>query len=206
MAVNDIYRCEIFQNVGSEITMNVLHVRETVAETINDVPAKCVNEMISVLYGALAAELSEDWRVIQLTARRLSAGAGIPATTVLGGAEAIVGEVVSEIVPSQAAILFSFYTLTADKTGRGRLYLPGCPESSQNEGQLVEAEFDDFDVIAEAQFLGEKGPFLAGDGKWRFCVHGGGASPTADWDFKEVIVRPNLATQRRRRAFPGFAS
>lgn len=206
MAVNDVYRCEIFQNVGSELTMNVLHVRETVAETLEPIPAQAVAEMIVALYTALAAELSEDWQVTVITARKVSPGSGIPGTLVLGAAEAIVGAKVSEIVPSQAAILFSFYSNTADKTGRGRMYLPGCPESSQNEGQLLETPWDALDTIAQAEFLGEKGPFLGGDGKWRFLVHGGGGSPTSDWDFQSVVTRSNLATQRRRRHHPGFGA
>lgn len=206
MALSDVYRVEVFQNVGSEITMNVLHMRETVAETINDNAAACVIEAVIVLYDALKAQMSEDWRVVQMTARRVSPGSGIPSTLVLGGAESIVGAQVSEIIPSASALLISLYSLNFTKSGRGRQYLPGLPETAQNEGQLTEAVHGDFQTIANAQYLGEKGPFLAGDGKWRFTVFGGGAGPGSDQDVKEAIVRPNLATQRGRRAHPGFAA
>jgi len=202
MALNDIYRVEVFQNVGSEITMNVVHLRETVSETILTIPAQAVIELVAETYTELAAPLSEDWRVTVINARRVSHTGGVPATVVLGAAESIVGAVVSEIVPAQAAILFSFYTENGTRSGRGRLYLPGCPEESQNEGQLLETQWGSLDSIAQAQFLGEKGPFLAGAGKWRYCVHGGGASPTSEFDLAAVITPPNLATQRRRRAFP----
>lgn len=205
MAVSDVYRIEVYQNVGSELTMNVLHARETVAETINTNVASCLIEMAVVLYEALADQMSEDWRVIQMTARRVSPGSGIPSTLVLGGAESIEGAIVGDIIPSASALLISLYSTNFTRSGRGRQYLPGLPEASQNEGQITEAVHGSFQTIANAQYKGEKGPFLAGDGKWRFTVFGGGAGPDPDQDVQEAIVRPNLATQRRRRAHPGFA-
>jgi len=206
MAQFDVYRLEVWQNVGSEPTMNVLHVLETVAETSGAQVSEIVIEMAAALYGALADELSEDWRVIQITGRRVSPVGGIPATIVFGGAEAIVGQIDSEIVPTMASILISHYTDTPSRDGRGRTYLPGCPESSQNEGQLLEARFNALRTIVEAEFEGEKTPAGASDGRFRFMVFGGGASPTEDYVIRDAQLRPNLATQRRRRAFPGFGA
>jgi hypothetical protein len=205
MAVNDVYRIEVFQNVGSELTMNVLHARETVSETVLSAPSRAVVEMAAELYQALAANLSEDWRVIQISARRVTGG--IPATVVFGGAEAIVGEVVGEIVPSQAAVLISLYSNNSERTGRGRQFLPGLSEADQNEGQLTEARFVALQVDATAQYVGEKGPFLAGDGKFKFTIWApNSVAAAATQDIAEAIVRPNLATQRSRRAHPGFAA
>jgi len=205
VAVNDVYRIEVYQNVGSELTMNVLHVRETVSETINDVPSQCVVEMAIALYEALAPNLSDDWRVIQVSARRVTGG--IPATIVLGGAEAIVGEVAGDIIPSQAAVLISLYSNNPERTGRGRQYLPGLSEADQKEGQLSEARFTAMQADATAQYIGEKGPFLAGDGKWKFTIWApNSVAAAANQDVQSAIVRPNLATQRSRRNFPGFAT
>ncbi len=205
MALLDVYRIEVWQNVGSEPTMNVLHLLETVAETGGDPPALHPVQAAVELYDAISAELSEDWRVIMINARRVSPTGGIPYTIVLGGAEAIVGAIASEIVPSGAAVLVSHYTDTASRDGRGRTYLPGLPESSQNEGQFVEARFAALQTIVEMEFEGEKTPATATDGRYRFMVFGGGASPTLDYVIRSSILRPNLASQRRRRAFPGFA-
>lgn len=204
--MGDVYRAEIWQNTGSEPTMNVLHIRESVAETGATPVAQLIVEMVSAAYDLLAAELSEDWRVIAINARRVSPTGGVPASLVLGAAESIVGAVASEIVPAQAAILISLYTNTGDRTGRGRVYLPGCPELHQNEGQLLEAAWGDMQTAASAAFEGEKTPTGATDGRFRFMVFGGGASPDAPWDVQAAIVRPNLATQKRRRAFPGFGA
>ena len=205
MAVNDIYRCEIFQNVGSEISMNVLHMRETIAETIFPFPADAVIQAITGLYDVLAGFLSEDWRVIQISARKISSGSGIPRTIVLGAAEAIVGAVEDEIVPSASAVILSLYSLTNDRTGRGRMFIMGLPELYQNEGQMTETEYTLMSAAVNNYFTNEQGPFLGGDGAWRFCIHGGGASPTDQWDVATTTLRPNLGTMKSRRAFPGFA-
>jgi len=205
MAVNDIYRIEVLQNVGSEPTMNVLHAREEVAETINVIPAQCVVEMASALYTALAAQLSEDWRVVSINARRVYPEFGIPSTIVFGGAEAIVGAIESEIVPSQAAVLISLYTLLAERQGRGRIFLPGWPEDSQNEGRLTEDAYSALQAIADAQLTGFKGPFLAGDGEWAFTIWSPDTALIGGRDVVAIQTRPNMATQKRRRAFPGFA-
>lgn len=206
MAVNDIYRVEIFQNVGSELTMNVLHVREVVSETVLTIPADAVIQMVTELYQALAPSLSEDWRVTQINARRVSPGPGIPSSLVFGGAEAIVGETVGEIVPSQAAVLISLYSSNGAPTGRGRQYIPGLASIDQNEGQLTETAWGVLDAAAGPQYTSAHGPFLGGDGEWRYTIHGGGVGPSSDQDVVSAVVRPNMATQRRRRNFPGFGS
>jgi len=205
MAVNDIYRVEVLQNVGSEITMNVLHLRETVSETVSTRPAENVVEIVSAMYDELKDQLSEDWRVVQITARRIKPTGGIPATVVFGGVEPIVGAIESEIIPSTSALLISLYSNNAERTGRGRQYIPGLPETAQNEGQLTEAAHGAFTIIANNAYEGEKGPIGASDGKYRVHVYSPDLAVSGSNDVQETIVRPNLATQRRRRAFPGFA-
>lgn len=206
MAVGDAFRAQILQNVGSELTMNVLHARCTVTETVNVVDeAYNIAQMCYELYTDLAAEMSEDWRVIAINVWRFTPAGGVPANLVLGAAEGIVGAIESEIIPSASAVLFSHYSSTPDRTGRGRTYLPGLPESSQNEGQLLEARWGALSTIASNGFVGEKGPFLGGDGKYRFIVSDGANPPTDANHIQATITRPNLATQRSRRAHPGFA-
>jgi len=204
MAVNDIYRVEVFQNVGSELTMNVMHFREVVAETMLPIPALNLVEISGLIYSDIAQNLSEDWRVTQINARRVSSGPGVPASQVFGGTESIVGEITSQIVPSQAAILISLYTSNQGRSGRGRIYLPGCPESGQNEGQLTETYW--IGLNASLALLTQQLSGTGGDGEYRLCVFGGGASPTSEQDVIHTVTRTNLATQRRRRNFPGFGA
>lgn len=205
MAENDIYRVEVLQNIGSEPSMNVFHLRESTAETVLDIPATAVVELVGETYLALAAQLSEDWRVVSINARRVWPDFGVPFTVVFGGAEAIIGSIESEVIPSQTAVLISFYTALAERAGRGRTYLPGWPEESQNEGQLVEAAYSALQGIASTEFVGPKGPFLTGSGIWNYTIWSPETALVGGRDFIAVAVRPNLATQKRRRAFPGFA-
>ena len=205
MPVGDVFRLQVLQNVGSELTMNILHARCTVSETVSPVQeALNVCQMAYNTYEAIAPELSEDWKVIAINCHNISAGGGVPANLVLGAAEGIAGGVESEIIPSTSAILFSFYTSTGDRTGRGRSYIPGGPESSQNEGHLLEARWAAIQALVSTAYVGEKGPFLGGDGKYRYIVHDGSGESSASFHILDVVVRPNLATQRRRRQHPGF--
>lgn len=206
MAVSDVYRVEIFQNVGSEQTLNVLHFREVTAETVLANPAEGPVAAAHAIYLALADELSEDWRVIQITGRRVFPTPGIPYTRVLGAGDAIEGVIVSEIVPAQAAILTSLYSSNASKQGRGRIYIPGCPELSQNEGQLLESPYTNLQTWAEAWFTDVLGPFAPGDATWWATIYGPVSVPGPLQDVIQPTVRPNLATQKRRRAHPGFGA
>lgn len=206
MALNDVYQVQVYQNVGSELTMNVFHLRESVAETGAGVGADNAIQVAYDLYTLWAAMLSVDWRVTQIKARRVSPGGGVPRMIVFGGAEAIVGEVEGDIVPSAAAVLVSLYTDTPDRTGRGRQYIPGLPSPSQNEGQLTEAVYAANASALEGFYEGEQTPITAVTGKYRFIVHGGGGSPSQPWDVDTAVLQPNLATQRRRRAHPGFGA
>jgi hypothetical protein len=204
MALNDVWRMEIFQNIGSEITMNVLHAREITPETLTFPPAQSLVSMAQALYEALALQLSEDWSVVQIAARRLSASPSIPVTLVLSGGNVINGAVAGQVIPSASAVLISLYSLNAARTGRGRIYLPGLSEAGQNEGQLTAAQHAALQTIAETELVGVKGPFLAGNGTYSFAVFGGGVGMAPEQDVAIANVRSNLATQRRRRAHPGF--
>jgi len=207
MPVGDVFRIQVLQNVGSELTMNVLHARCTVSETVTPaLIADMVAEMAVGSYTELADELSEDWRVIAINVHHLTPPGGVPSNLVLGAAESIVGGIESEIIPSASAVLISHYTATNNRSGRGRTYLPGLPESSQNEGQIVEARWGAIQTAANTAFVGEKGPFLGGDSKFRYIVHNGDGDTDAGYHIVTTIVRPNLATQRSRRAHPGFAT
>lgn len=206
MAVNDIYRIEVYQNIGSELTLNVFHLRETVSVTPPERGADTCIQIAADLYALWADIMSEDWRVTTIKARRVAPSGGIPQTVVFGGAEAIIGTLESEVVPSQAAILMSLYSDTSDRTGRGRQYLPGCAESAQNEGQLTEAAYNVVDTSLTDFYEAEKGPIAGGTGKYRFNIWAAPRVGSGDYDVQTAYMHPNLATQRRRRNFPGFGS
>lgn len=205
MAVNDIYRAEVYHNIGSELTMNVFHMRETVSAGEEEEPTVTIQLIINELYNLWAELLSEDWRVTVAKVRRVSPSAGIPDTIVYGGAENIVGQVESEIVPPQAAILVSLYSDTGTREGRGRQYIPGCAESLQNEGLLQEAAYVANNGPITTFYRSEHDAPGAGTGKYRFNIWKSPAAGSGTHDVVQAFIHPNLATQRRRRNFPAFS-
>lgn len=207
MAVNDVWEAQVFQNVGSEVTMNVLHLREVVGESVLTIPARGVAAAVHDIFLGVAADLSEDWRVTQIHVRRVFPTPDVPFTRVLGAGDGIVGTVVSEIVPSAAAGLISLYSMNPSRAGRGRIFLPGIPELHQNEGQFTEAAHTNLQTWADNFLTVEIGPYLTGTAHyWLTVFNEGSAAPSVDQDVVAATVRSNLATQRRRRAFPGFAT
>lgn len=206
MAVNDVFRVEVFQNIGSEQTLNVIHFREATVETVLANPAENAVTAAHGMFLALAPDMPEGWRVVQITGRKVSPASGIPFTRVLGAADAIEGELTSGICPPQAAILVSFYSFNTLRTGRGRIFIPGVAETIQEEGQLNEASVTNLQTWADAWFIDALGPFAPGDGTVWPTIFGPTTTPGTPQDIIQATVRPNLATQKRRRAFPGFGA
>jgi len=207
MAVNDVYRVNVLQNVGSEVTMNVLHFREEVAETVLLLPAEGPARAAHAIYTALAAFQSEDWQVVQIESRRIHPTAGIPYTWVLGAADQIVGAEVSEIIPSASALVISLYSSIATKRGRGRLYIAGLPETAQNEGQLTNSAHTDYDTWADTWLVEASTPVPPATGEYRVYVKSSfQLVGDVDWDVIATTTRSNLGTMRSRRAFPGFSA
>jgi hypothetical protein len=207
MAVNDIFRVDVFQQCGSLPTMNVLHMRETTARGALEKGTENVLEIVAQLYGDLSAELGVDWRVVSLRAAQISPIIpGPPATTVLGTPEAIEGQITGDIIPSNAPMVISLYSNVVGRKGRGRIYLPGIPETSQADGQLSQAAFTAFQAVANAHFDEAKGPIGAGTGVYRYVVFNPPGPGSANMEVVSSVVRPNMANMRSRRAFVGFSA
>jgi hypothetical protein len=204
MAVNDIYQVQIHYNIGSELTMNVVHLKETVAST-DDIPAETVATVVEAVWRARYATnlFSDESNVTVITARRIKPTAGIPSTLIIGGAAhpAIVGTGGSAPLPSTSACLISLYSTVLTKNGRGRIDIPGAASGTQNDGQLLAAfitlltnfaeELEDVHVAV--------GP---GTGEWRFGIYSRtlGTIQTVE----QTIAHSNLASQRGRRNHPGI--
>lgn len=206
MAVGDIYQAKVFYNIGSEITMNVVHYKETVAST-DDIPAETIALALEQLWGIVYTRplFSAEASVILFQVRRVKPTTGIPTTLVLGSVAhpAIPGEGISNPVPSQAAALVSLYTAVMTANARGRIYIPGVSSGVQNDGQLIEAAIDDLEEVADG--LEEELVAIApGTGAWALSVYSrvlGTAQPVV-----QTIGHSNMATQRGRRNFPGVGA
>jgi len=206
MATGDVYRAQINMQCGSTPTMNVLHLRELTGRGTNESGTENVVSIVSDFYNALKAQLAEGWRVISIRANQVHpASAQPPDVTVFGGAESIEGAIVSDMVPSNAPLVISLYSSVVGRRGRGRIYLPGVPETMQDDGQITSDYHADVDAICEAHLDELKGPVGAGTGTYEYIVWNPPGPSTANMTVQQHIVRPNLANMRSRRAFEGFS-
>lgn len=207
MAVNDVYRVQVNMVAGSQPSMNILHLRETVAKGATEDGCAAVIKITENLYNLIKPELSEDWRVISMRANIASPAFIVPPDVVIfGGASEIKGGVTQDMVPSNAPLLVSLYTLIAGRRGIGRIFLPGTPEGAHSDGQITVGFHGSLQPLLKNDLENEKGPIGAGTGKYRFVVWNAPNTPSADNHIRKVILRPNLATLRSRRAFEAFAT
>jgi hypothetical protein len=203
MAVGDLYQVQVFYNIGSEVTMNVVHLKETVAST-DDIPAKTVAKVMHVRWAQLYGNInwSDETRVSAFQVRRIKPTTGVPYLAILGTAEfaTIEGTAPGAPVPSMASVLVSLYTNTLTKSGRGRIYLPGLQGAAQNDGQLLEAPLTD--ISADAATLEDTQVAVGPEtGEWDFHVFSRKNQTSAK--VTTVTVHSNMATQRGRRNFAG---
>jgi hypothetical protein len=203
MAVGDIYQVQIFYNIGSELTMNVMHWKETVSST-DPIPAETVGKMIHNLWTTHYATnlFSNEARVTLIQVRRIKPTAGIPSTLIIGTATypTIQGTGAGDPLPSTSAALVSLYTDVFTKSGRGRVYLPGVASGTQNDGQILETPLGLLDSFAQ-EFKADQVAVAGGTGEWH-CVVFSRKLGTSQ-EVEQVIPHSNLATQRGRRNFPG---
>lgn len=97
--------------------------------------------------------------------------------------------------PPNVAFLVSKQTDTGGRTGRGRMYLPGVPESSVTSGGTVESTPLSNLQIACDDFL----TLLQGFNSPMMLLHQlGGSSDDTPHEVTSLTVRARVATQRRR--------
>lgn len=204
MAIGDVYEMQVHQQIGSQPSMCVMHFLETVGST-DEIPADTLLQAYAAgdFIRTLALAMSEDWRVTALHVRRLYPTTGIPSISVFGAAEAIIGNRAPGLVPSQAAVLFVHYTELNTRRGIGRNFWAGLCAVDQHDGQVIDTVYDLLTAYAETI----DDPIPAGGfgtGTWRQCVWS--RLNQAAEEIVTSICKPNLATQRSRRAFAGFGN
>lgn len=204
MAIGDIYQIQIYYNIGSERTMNVVHMRETQVCT-DPLPAESVAQAVRSVWAVRINTIvfSDELSIPLIHARRIKPTAGVPSTIILGTVAnpAINGGGSAPPVPSTSCGLISLYTNLNTRNGRGRLYIPGIDRVQQNDGQLIAGALVDWETFADdlEDEIVAVGPDT---GAWRFAVYSRELG-TAE-NVVQTIAHTNLATQRSRRNFPGI--
>lgn len=204
MSVGDIYKVEVFYNIGSEITMNVMHWKEVTTST-DPIPAETVALMVHGIWAARYASLlfSQEASVTLIVSRRIKPTAGVPSYLIVGTAiaPAIAGSGVGDPLPSTSAALLSFYTDTHTRRGRGRMFLPGVASGTQNDGQFLAANLALLEAFG-GEFENDHVAVGAGTGAWHAVVYS--RILGTGQEIVQTVPHSNLATQRSRRNHPGL--
>lgn len=203
MAVGDIYSVAIHYNIGSELTMNVIHLRET-TESTDSIPAQAVASAVINEWGTHYGTtlFSEASQGTLLVVRRVKPTAGVPGIIILGATD-IVGTAPTAPIPSTSALLISLYTATFTASGRGRVYVPGVATENQNDGQL-DAGAETAATLFANMFEEPWVPTGTFTGEWESVVYSrklGTAQAVVS-----AIAHTNLASQKGRRNFPGIGA
>lgn len=129
MPAGDIYRMTTVLEIHSVRTVNVLYYRQQNADGANDPRQDLAEGFVSQCWDAgienvLSNEVVFSCQLVQ----RVEPTTGPPASFF---PNARTGNIVDESLPAQRAMVIQQISTTPGPGGRGRLYLPGCPESEE---------------------------------------------------------------------------
>lgn len=195
MALNDIYRVSIEGELDGQLCVVTGHYAETLAGT----------ETPDILSSSIAGSVQAQWRLSMLPLLSVSYEYH---RTVVNQIQPVVGvhsfvvpdapsfgQVVGDSLPGTVAVVVTKITLTPGRSGRGRSYIPGIPESISVGGRVQAGSIGDFGTALAASFpdiTSVNGNVL----EW--VVYS--KTPVPTWH-RIISTRPNrvLGNQRRRR-------
>lgn len=193
MAVNDVWECVFNYRDGQSAAQMVRHYRVAVEESETQTE---LTDALAVKLGALATDLIEvtstaSAALVCITSHRVIGGASRVFATFFGAAN---GAATGEANSAQLAILVSLYTNNITPSGRGRMYIPFPAESVSEGGVILNTVADD--IVAKVD------PMLthftdAAQNEYDPVVYSRETTSAAGIDSR--VLRPVLATQRRRR-------
>jgi hypothetical protein len=196
MAVGDVYEVNFQAKVRGEFVNNVLHLVETQECTDMVAAHSLATALLAQWIPDWAALLSQDVVFAAIYARRIKPTFGPTHTELV----TTPGGVAEDAIPSGSALVISWVTATASKSGRGRTYFAGVPEDAQAGGSITTAaatSWDDFAELLQGNVDAETGD----TGQWALAVYS--RKNQLAYDIITHSVRTNLAQQRGRRQRPG---
>jgi hypothetical protein len=136
MALNEIFQVVIGMNLKGQKLCNVLHLKQTSIDG-PDPPNKdaCLAVEFSLIPGYQAIT-SEDLTFEVIRAHRVGPTVGgtyVHTTTGTGG-------IAVDTIPPNGAVLATLYSDLFTRRGRGRIYIPGVPDTWTDSGRIVNAQ------------------------------------------------------------------
>lgn len=218
MALNDIYQAQFFITSDDKTTCTALHYRESVARV--GTPAEVAGQLAAVV-DALFWTVFWQPRCASVATYVKTRGQMIfPTREAFVDSVISAGQAGSDVNPQMngtTAVLISQYGETWGANFRGRMYIPGLPEVDATQGRILTADL----ATMQSAFDTAMGPDVVlpppADVTLNPCVFSQSrAHPPGDPPpppilpvFSDVltnVVRPRIATQRRRRTDVAAAS
>lgn len=189
MAVNDVYQVDLLYSNKGEKCANVIHVKETADPgTTNEVHiAEAVKD--DIWTAALRATMTNDCTLQTIRVRRIDPTSGGPVMATVDEA----GSIAQDTLPPNSAVMLSMYTARLDRSGRGRLFLPGVPKTHNEDGLLPESVVTLYDAVGTAL----TGTLAESGGTWIVGVWS--STATQFNQFTSWQVRSWIHTLRGRR-------
>jgi len=193
MAVNDVVQVTAFFRDGQSAAQVVRHYRLTAVTEDDDLTA--MSSLMTFLgthwTNVIEVNSTASAGMVCLTAQKVMTGASRIFSAFFGAAN---GQVLGEANAAQLAVLVSLYTASTEAYGRGRMYIPFPAEANSEGGVILNTVADDLLLAV--------GPMLidftdSADNEWSPVVYGRSVEQANR--ITDYVLRPVLATQRRRR-------
>jgi len=130
----DKYQVRFHGRVEGQETVNIMYFALTGSGDA-DVLTHLVVVLVACFITHLLPVLTSKWSLERVMWRKVSPALGpeqeyVPSGSLVGGGNA-------SALPSFASALVSIHTLTAGRSGRGRLFLPGIPEADTTDSFIT---------------------------------------------------------------------
>lgn len=125
-AVGDCFQVRVRGHMEGQETNNVLHF--TAATSIDDVELRLIVALAECFVTHLLPVSSSQWALQDLVWKRVTPTLGIEHITVPSGT--LTGGGAATALPSYSSAVVSIRTDQGGRSKRGRMYLPGIPESA----------------------------------------------------------------------------
>jgi len=193
LAVNDIVQVTAYFVDGRNSAQVVRHYKCTVVSEDDDLLAMTALMTFLTAHwtNTVGAVSTVSAAVVCYTAQKVGLAASRVFTLFEGNGN---GQVLGEANAAQLAVLVSIYSADTSDAGRGRMYIPFPAEANSEGGVLINTAADD--ILAAIT------PMLvdftdAADNEWEPGVW---SRTTSVFNrCTDFVIRPVLATQRRRR-------
>lgn len=198
VSIGDVIRVTYFQTLFEQRILNVFYLRCTVAptggvsyfEAVQNLANRLGDDGIAPVQNWLPI-VGDELEFDTCRAQRVFPTRDIYASRVMG----VDGAHADPATMSNNAMSVEKRTLTFGPQGIGRMQLAGVPASTISAGKFSGSYQVAVQGFADT-FLGDI-TVAVDSSKYRFCLFNGTA-PTADDDYFELIVMPDVRTMHRR--------